>query len=161
MKKQNNQNRSMYGISRIDDSTHRGHAWRVSLKRGGKKHVRNFPDIRHGGKGRALRAAMRFRDDLIRKHRPITRREFADRPRLHNQSGVIGVCRFAKPYRSKTGRVRRVWYWSTTYPTTPGRKKTLHFSIATYGERRAFDLAVAARKRGLRQVHGVFWCCRE
>jgi len=151
----------MYGISRIDDETHNTHAWRVSLRRRRKMYVRNFPDLKCGGKSKALRLARRYRDELMRHVSPLTRREFANIRRRHNQSGVVGVCRFASGYRLKNGRMRYSWYWEAIWPTTPGQSETLRFSVNRFGEKGAFERAKAARKRGLKRVRGIFWCCRQ
>jgi hypothetical protein len=55
----------MYGISRIEDEQYRTHAWRVSLRRHGIMHVRNFADKKCGGKHKALRLARAYRDEVI------------------------------------------------------------------------------------------------
>jgi hypothetical protein len=39
-KRNQKQSNAMYGISRIDDEKHRTHAWRVSLRRQGKMHIK-------------------------------------------------------------------------------------------------------------------------
>jgi hypothetical protein len=155
------QKRSMYGISRIDDEKHHTHAWRVSLRRRGTLHVKNFPDMKYGGRQKALRLGQRHRDELMRRHPPLTRREFSNIRRRHNQTGVVGVCRFASGYRLKNGKMRYSWYWEAIWPTTLGESETLRFSVNKLGEKGAFEKACAARKRGLKQVHGVFWRCQE
>ncbi len=54
-----------YGISRVDDEVYRTHAWRVSLRRHGKGHVKNFPDRKYGGQLRALQEAKRYCDHIV------------------------------------------------------------------------------------------------
>src|SRR5688572_27036832 len=98
--------RPMYGISRIDDPAYRTHAWRVSLRRRGKMHVKNFADIKCGGKRKALRLAQKHRDEVLKKYPPLSRKEFSAIRRRSNQTGVVGVCRFASPYRLKNGKKR-------------------------------------------------------
>ena len=151
----------MYGISRIDDESYRTHAWRVSLRRRGTMHVRNFADAKCGGKLNALRLARRYRDELIRKYPPLTRKEFSAIRRRNNHSGVVGVCRVATSYRLQDGRVRYCWYWEAIWPTTPGKHETVRFSVNKLVDTGAFNRAFAARARGFRRVEGVFWRCRR
>lgn len=148
---------AMYGISRIDDPTHRTHAWRVSLRRHGKALVRNFPDKKHGGKRKALKLAQEHRDKLLKKHRPMTRVEFANTLRRNNTSGVPGVCLVTTKYRLANGAERQILYWEAIWPTSPGEHVTKRFSVATYGNEGAFNMACKARRKGLRNVKGVFW----
>lgn len=148
---------AMYGISRIDDEKHHTHAWRVSLRRRGTMHVKNFPDMKWGGKSKALAKAKKHRDEVVRKNPPISRQEFSAIRRRNNQTGVVGVYRFASGYRLKNGKMRYCWYWEANWPTTPGESETARFSVNKFGERGAFDRARAARRKGFKQVRGVFW----
>ena len=113
---------TMYGISRIDIMFINTAAWRVSLRRRGKMHVKNFADRKCGGKRKALQLAERYRDELIRKYPPMTRKEFSAIHRRNNQTGVVGVCRIASGYKLKNGKMRYSWYWEAIWPTTPGQK---------------------------------------
>jgi hypothetical protein len=151
----------MYGISRIDDNASRAHAWRVSLRRRGQRHVKNFPDKRCGGKRRALRLAQVYRNELTRKHLPLSRQEYSAIRRRNNHSDVVGVCRFAHRYRLKNGKVRSSWYWEAIWPTVPARSETVRFSVNKFGEAGAFHRACAARSLGFKEVEGVFWACRR
>ena len=151
----------MYGISRIDDEAYRAHAWRVSLRRRGTMHVRNFADKKCGGTRKALRLAQRCRDELIRKHPPLSRKEFSAIRRRNNHSGVVGVCRIASSYRLRDGTVRYYCCWEAIWPTTPGKHETVRFSVNKFGERGAFNRACAARARGFKRIEGVFWPCQQ
>jgi hypothetical protein len=91
MKQNNGTGRAMYGISRIDDERHRTHAWRVKLVRRGKQLVKNFPDKQWGGKRKALIQAKEYRDQIIKKYPPLTRKEFCTTLRSNNKSGISGV----------------------------------------------------------------------
>jgi len=150
----------MYGITRVDDETHRTHAWRVSLRRRRKMHVKNFPDIKYGGRRKALRLAQRYRDEVVRQYSPLSRREFSNIMRRNNQSGVVGVNRRATGYRLKNGRMRYSCFWDAIWPTKLGECETAHFGVNKYGEKGAFERACAARVRGLKRVRGFFWACR-
>ena len=111
-------------------------------------------------KMKALRLAQRYRDELLRRYPALTRQEFSNIRRRHNQTGVVGVCRFASGYRLKNGRMRYSWYWEAIWPTTPGEHENVRFSVNKFGEKGAFERARAARARGMKQVKGVFWACR-
>jgi hypothetical protein len=149
----------MYGISRIDDEKNRTHAWRVSLRRRGVMHVRNFADKKFGGKRKGLRVAQAYRDELIRHNEPLSRQEYSGIRRRNNRTGVVGVCRCSRRYTLKDGRVRETWYWEAIWPTTPGNSQTLRFSVNRFGEAGAFNRACAARARGFKEIEGVFWPC--
>ncbi len=147
----------MYGIYRIDDDTHHTHAWKVKLCRQGKVHFKNFPDKKSGGKGKALRLAKQYRDQLIVTYPPTTRKEFASVLRPNNTSGVVGVCLVNPYYTLRDGTRRDSWCWEAIWPTERGGKKTVRYSINKWGKKQAFDKACKARRRGLAQVEGVFW----
>lgn len=152
---------ALYGISRIDDPVHRTHAWRVSLRRHGKALVRNFPDRKFAGKRKALEAAKRYRDQLLQAYPPLSRVEFAKGPRKNNTSGVTGVCRVTSRYWLKDGREKHIFYWEAIWPTTPGHHVNQRFSVTQHGDAKAFELACSARRKGLRQVRGVFWAAER
>ena len=80
-----------YGISRFDDELHSTHGWRVSLRRYGKMLVENFPDKKHGGRHKALKLAQQYRDELLGKFPPISRKEVCLIKRSNNKSGISGV----------------------------------------------------------------------
>ena len=150
----------MYGISRIDDEEYRTHAWRVSLRRRRIMYVKNFADKKCGGKRKALRLARAYRDELIRKIRPLSRKEFSGIRRRNNRTGVVGVCRYSKSYTLRDGTVRYSWYWEAIWPTAPGKSEIVRFSINKFGEAGAFNRARAARARGFKRIEGVYWPCK-
>jgi hypothetical protein len=147
----------MYGVSRIDDEIHNTHAWRVSLRRQGKLHVKNFPDRKHSGKGKALKLAKVFRDELIQKYPPMTRKQFCSIVRGNNKTGISGVYTYNKSYVLRDGTVKKTGYWEANWPNEDSESVSASFSIKTYGEAKAKQLAIRARKQGLRTVEGVFW----
>ncbi|WIO75559.1 hypothetical protein QP938_06570 [Porticoccaceae bacterium LTM1] len=151
----------MYGISRIDDPFYYTFAWRVSLRRRGKTLVKNFPDKKHGGKGKALKLAKQYRDELVAKHPPITRSEVARKLQKNNKSGVSGVCRFASVYWLADGRQRKTWYWEAIWPTAPGQSETKRFSEKKFGKEGAFAMACHARELGLAKLKGVYWAAER
>ncbi|MGI9294745.1 MAG: hypothetical protein ACR2PS_12245, partial [Pseudomonadales bacterium] len=157
MRCNNGKSRVMYGVSRIDDDVHHTHAWRVSLCRHGKRHVKNFPDKKCGAKRKALEIAKCYRDELLIKLPPISRKEFCLIRRSNNNSGITGVCKYAKPYRLSDGTVRKTWYWEANWPNDQGEGVSECFSVKEYGEVVARQMAIRAREKGLQGVVGHFW----
>jgi len=149
--------KAMYGISRIDDPVYRTYAWRVSLRRQNRMIVKNFTDKRHGSKSHALAAAKAYRDEIVAKYPPTTRKQFCSTLRRHNNSGIPGVYRYAKPYTLADGKERKLWYWETTWPTQEGGSAKATFSVKQFGEERAKQMAIAAREAGIRKLKGVYW----
>tara|TARA_R110001592_G_scaffold363372_2_gene686140 strand:+ start:1969 stop:2481 length:513 start_codon:yes stop_codon:yes gene_type:complete len=157
MKKNNGKGRVMYGISRIDDDVHRTHAWRVSLSRRGKRYVKNFADKKCGGKTKALASAKQHRDQLLKDIPPLSRKEFCTILRSNNKSGISGVCKYGKPFVLKDGTIKKNWYWEATWPTGKGKQANVTFSINDYGDERARELAIIARRQAMRRIKGYFW----
>ena len=139
------------GISRIDSGS--THGWFVRGYRNGKTWSRLFSDMKCGGRRKALEAALSFRDELHGKLDQIPTQPRARRivtRDARNASGVLGVCRTAK--KSPNGTVNEVF--SVSWRPAPGIQKCTSFSIRKYGEKKAFQLAVAHRKRMLREIYG-------
>lgn len=101
--------------------------------------------------------ARQYRDALVAKLEPMLRAEFANVLRKNNTSGVPGVCLIRSPYKLADGTRREVRYWEAIWPTEPGCSETRRFSVATHGNKGAFELACAARAQGLSRVSGYFW----
>jgi hypothetical protein len=146
-----------YGISRVDDEVNRTHAWRVSLRRHGQGHVKNFPDKKCGGRQQALQQARQYRDVIVSQHPPITRVEFCGIKRSNNRSGMTGVCTYAKRYVRRDGSVKENWYWEASWPDERGASTKAVYSVNTHGNEMAKQLAINARRRGLAALEGVFW----
>src|SRR5262245_10740161 len=83
--------RPMYGITRVDHERSRPHAWRVTSQRRGKIHVGHFSDGVYGGRQKALAAAKKYRDKLVTKNPPLSRRQYCSILRKNNRSGFAGV----------------------------------------------------------------------
>jgi hypothetical protein len=146
-----------YGISRFDDDDRNMHGWRVSLRRRGKMLVENFPDKKYGGRQKALTLARQYRDELLGKFPPISRREVCLIKRSNNKTGISGVCTYAKSYKLRDGTVRQTWYWEANWPAAEGKNVSINFSVRKYGEELARSMAIRARLRGLEGVEGAFW----
>lgn len=147
-----------YGISRIDDERNRAQAWRVSLRRHGSMHVKNFPDLKYGGKAQALEKAREFRDELVGRYPPITRKEMCSIRRSNNKTGINGVCTYAKRYVRRDGSVKENWYWEASWPNQSGESIKAVFPVSKYGAEMARQMAINARQRGIENIEGVFWC---
>lgn len=150
-----------YGISRFDDDIRHTHGWRVSLRRYGKMLVENFPDKKCGGRKKALKLAQQYRDELLGRFPPISRKEVCQIRRANNTSGISGVCTYAKSYRLKDGTVRETRYWEASWPGDNGKNVSVNFSVNKYGEELARSMAIRARMRGLEGVEGPFWVCER
>jgi hypothetical protein len=146
-----------YGISRIDDDIHHTHAWRVSLRRHGRRHVKNFPDKKYGDQVQAFAAATLFRDQFLLTHPPITRKEVCSVRRSNNTSGIAGVCTYAKRYKRRDNSIKENWYWEASWPNERGESVKAIFSVNTYGETIARQMAIRARQKGLNALQGPFW----
>lgn len=138
---------ALYGIYRRDYTPSQA-GWQVRIHRRGRIVVdTRFRDKDHGGADAALRAAQAYRDLAIRCHAPMPLRERNQILRRNNTTGVPGVTRVLD--RGKYD----LFCAATMLPD--GRRLCRRFSIAKYGEHRAFELAVAARQEQLERVEGV------
>lgn len=157
MRGNNGKGKVMYGISRIDDDAYQSHAWRVSLSRRGRRYTKNFTDKKCGGKGKALACARRYRDELIQAVPPLSRQEFCTILRSNNKSGISGVCKYGKPFTLKDGTVKRNWYWEASWPEESGYQAHVVFSVNHYGDDKARELAIEARRAAMRRIQGHYW----
>ena len=147
--------RPMYGITRVDHERSRTHAWRVTIQRQGKVHVGHFSDGVFGSKPKALAAAKKYRDGLLSKFPPLTRKEYCSILRRNNRSGLAGVSYHAEVIETERGPVERR-FWIARLPLQPWRTKLVKFSIAKYGAEEAFRRAVKARMDALEGLSGTF-----
>jgi hypothetical protein len=134
--------RPNYGISRIDQPDKKNHGWYVRVTHKGKTTQRYFPDKSCGGKNKALKAAREFRDGLVKKL-PKAKQEAVSRPlRKVKKSGVTGVTHVV----SSTNGTNTYEYWQAAWEDGLARRKTAKFSISRYGDKKALELAIKARK---------------
>jgi hypothetical protein len=147
--------RALYGITRVDHDPSRTHAWRVTIQRQGKIHVGHFSDGVHGGKLKALAAAKAFRDAIVARHPPLSRKDYCSILRRNNRSGYAGVSFHAEVIETEKGPVERR-FWIARCPMEPWRTKLVKFSVAKYGSEGAFKRAVKARREALARLSGTF-----
>ena len=139
------------GITRIDSGS--AHAWNVRGQKNGKSYSRLFSDRKYGGKRKAQNQARQYRDKLNDQLAQIPTKPQGQRIAYRdsrNTTGVLGVCRLAS--RGSSGTIYE-WY-SVSWRPSPGKQKCTAFSIRKYGEKKAFELAVALRRKMLRKIHG-------
>ena len=120
------------------------HGWTVRLVRRGELQLRYFPDQKWGGRRAALRVAIEYRDDqLLALYPPLRIRRFFPK----NTTGVVGV--FVERRRQGGRLVER---YCASWPVSPRQVKRRHFSVKKHGKRRAFKLAVEARRLGVEEL---------
>lgn len=139
------------GISRIDSGS--THGWFVRGYKNGKTYSRLFSDQKCGGSDEALAEAREFRERLHKKLEEIPKAPRARRVVMRdarNSTGVLGVCRTAK--KGPNGSVNECY--SVSWRPSPGVQKCTSFSIRKYGDKKAFQLAVAHRKKMLKEIYG-------
>ena len=130
----------MYGISERDTY------WRVHLQRNGKCFAATFSYLKYGGREQALALSAAWRDQVVRDHPQLERRELAQRVRRNNTSGVPGIlCRL--------GPDGQPILWTASTRTAPGEVSRKSFSVTKYGDE-AMAMAIAERLRQLAQLEG-------
>ncbi|MGH8579129.1 MAG: AP2 domain-containing protein [Gammaproteobacteria bacterium] len=132
------------GIYRTDSDRNGTHGWIVFAQRRKQIFTKHFSDGVHGGKSQGYRAARKYRERLIKEHVGLTRAEYASILRRNNTSGVPGVCKYGSGH------------WVAFWPTLPGKTRRVKFSVPKYGEKKAFELAVIARRRALEGLQEPF-----
>jgi hypothetical protein len=138
------------GISRIDQKAKHNHGYFVRLQRGGKTHSAFFADKKHNGKKRALAAAQKHYRKLLAKWGPPIRKRrrwWAQIQRRKGSSGIVGV---QKVVMRRNGEARK--FWLATWSPKPYVARRKLFSVWVFGSRKARQLAVRARRAGLRSM---------
>lgn len=141
----------LYGIYRRRNNPQNNNPdcwlWNVRIHRDGR-YVCNktFSDIKHGGPEAALEAAIAYRDEVLERAPPLTKKVHNQRLRRNNTSGVAGVSR-------TSDRDRPCYLAGTMLPD--GTRLYKRFYIDQHGEELARQLAIAERLRQLKQVRGV------
>lgn len=117
----------------------------LRVRRGGHDFTDYFGDAVYGGREKALLAAQRARDELLRRIDPDQRVRRRSAKGRRSKTGVVGVSREA--YVVGGHRYRRyVAQWQD--PET-GRPRRRRFLVECYGEARAKALAIEARQEGV------------
>ncbi len=132
-----------YSIVRVDMLNASGNPvlyWLVSIKRQGKEIHRQFFDGVYGSEQAAWAMAVAYRDAVLRIFPPKTLSAQNSKPRANNTSGTPGV-------RASVKQGKEV-AWVATMDTMTQRHRK-YFAIRDYGNERAKELAIAARKQML------------
>lgn len=119
--------------------------WRVNFRRQGKLCYKSFYDLVCGGSKEAKAQAIAWRDDQLAKHKALTLLDFHKQKRSNNVSGVPGV-HFHKTAAQPLG------FWQATIRFHNGKRMAKSFSVLKFGDKKAFDQAVAARDELLAKV---------
>jgi hypothetical protein len=138
------------GICRIDQPAKHNHGFFVRLQHRGKIHPAFFTDCAYGGRKPALAAAQKHYRNLLEKlglAKISPRRRWAELRRRKGSSGIVGV---QKMVVRRGGRVRT--YWMATWSPKPYVVARKAFSVLEYGSRKAKQLAIRARRAGLRSL---------
>lgn len=107
---------------------------------------RLFSDSLFGGRRRALKAAVEWRNETERElGKPRTERVVL-MSSSRNRTGVIGVRRTVKEGTP---------VYEATWNPLPGKVQRTSVSIAKYGEKEAFRRAVEIRKEKERELFGA------
>ena len=128
-------------IGRIDHNFF--HGFGVRIKRGAERWSKYFSD-KPAGRAAALRRAQEYRDRLVARLPPPTKLK---RTNVANRTGVIGVVFMRERTRAGNRSERYIALW----PIKGGGRVKRSFSVAKYGKREAFRMAVAARRKGVAQ----------
>jgi hypothetical protein len=141
-------------IIRVDHEASHTHAWRATLQRWNGITVKTFSDSVHNGKRNALKAALEYRNALLRQHSTFQHQMWVrTRLRKNNTSGIPGVGRYEVVANPKTGR--RQIFWLASWANERGARRQRKFFISSYGERQAKRLAIAERTRQLNHVCAI------
>lgn len=139
------------GISRIDSGS--THGWFVRGYKNGKTYSKLFSDRKCGGKRKALQAATDYRDELFEELESIPKKPRRRRVVFRdsrNKTGVLGVTRTTRVGPNGTKNES----FSVSWRPEPGKQKCTSFSIRKYGEKKAFKMAVAHRRKMMSEIHG-------
>ena len=119
--------------------------WSLRVTRGGHDFADYFGDAVYGGRDRALLAAQRARDELLRRIDPDQRVRRRQPKGSRSRTGVVGVSR--EPY-VVDGRIyhRYVAHWQDL---EAGRARRRRFLVERYGEEEAKALAIGEREKGV------------
>ncbi len=124
--------------------------WKVKIWRNGTHVLKAFSFRKLGGRDAALVQAKAWRDEVIRNHPPMLRKERADVLLRHNKSGIPGVrCQV-----DATGQPR---LWVAETQLAPGVRQKRVFNVRRYGDHEARSMAIAERKNQLAQVEGRYF----
>lgn len=123
---------------------HKKGSWRVKIKIGGKYVQKFFGFKKFGNQENALKAAIEYRNEVLKKHDLSHRLSQENKFQTHSLRSkkpmIIGV-RFI---HNKYNKIGGTTYWIAEYSEN-GKKYKRHFSIQKYGFQEAFLMACKVR----------------
>jgi len=134
----------MYAISRIEVKPGVW-CWAVHFRQRGTSRYKSFYDIKCGGSRKAKAAALAWRNSQLTRRATYTYREFHQLRRFNNRSGAPGVMLLSQK-RMPEG------LWQAKLRLPYGKQLTKSFGVRKYGDKEAFERAVAARAEMVRSV---------
>lgn len=140
-------------IRRIDNERTGTHSWHVAIRCRNHAITRHFSDGVYGGKRKALKAAVAFRDATLLQFRDVDYAVWLRRKRGANTSGITGVARYVN-YSRTPGQSAEYPYWQAFWRDLDGKRHTRTFSVLQYGERKARKLAIEARRAAMLEMFG-------
>jgi AP2 domain len=142
------------GISRIDHEAKHTHGWYVRVCFDRQMHSKFFSDASNGGKEKALKKAVKYRNELEKQlGKPRTDRIIVV-SNTRNMTGVIGIQRTIKQTKLKDGEVLAGAVYEVTWSPEPNALRKTSFSIEKYGEEGAFLKAVELRQKMEKKTYG-------
>ena len=145
-----NARRNISRIECVSTANNLNCGWVVRMARRGEKVEKYFADNKHGGKAGALREAKKFRDELENTMQHYSASELAKNPSVRNTSGIVGV-RISERTDVRGECECTFYFWVAQWTDGKGRRKTRSFSINKFGYDKAFQMAVNARKKGIKK----------
>ncbi len=157
---------SLKGISRIDAPNRNEHCWLVRATKDSVTYSKSFADKKYGGKDKALKIAVEYRDKLYKAldidlNKP-RKRGFREFPypfftkKANNKTGVVGVYRTTKTVEKQTPEGKKTVVVRDHYVASINIEKYKQvqkfFSVAEYGEEKARKMAIAWRKKMEKEV---------
>lgn len=134
-----------YALARVDLIAAGTHGWQVRMQRRGVKYGKFFADRRFGGFHGSYEAARQWRNSVLVTLELEESQARICRQSTRNSSGVVGVSKVS--VTASNGETYH--FWQATWCPTPGERRCVKFSIKRFGERKAFSLAVEARREGI------------
>ena len=143
------------GISRIDHEEKHTHGWYVRVCFDRKMHSKFFSDGSNGGKEKALKKAVKHRNDLEKElGKPRTDRIIVV-SNQRNTTGIIGVQRTIKGIPAKKGADPLAGaVYEVTWSPEPNVLRKTSFSVEKHGEEGAFQKAVELRQKVEKKIYG-------
>jgi hypothetical protein len=134
---------NMQGISRIDAD--RAVGWYVRFYyEEGEEPRKFFSDNVYGGEKESLKAAVDYRDRVLKKNPPPPKLPYRTKPTPNNSTGFNGISRTTR----RSGSRKRVYdAYGVFWCPKPGVRKSKYFYFHNFdNQREALDAAIDFRK---------------